>query len=291
MPQRVEFWGDLGKLVGHLRLPESASATPRPCVVLCAGMSLTKEVWLPAHAEQFVAAGFATLNFDYSTFGESDGQPRCRLHCAQQVRDTQAAISYVASLPEVDAARIALYGVSLGASVAIATAGRDRRVRAAVAVAGPMDLHRVWRGFDGFDAFAAKVARARTRFTATGEVSYIAVPRLLASDPETAALLQAEAPKYPTWRQEVSFESLADLFAFRPEEEAPHARGALLFVYPEKDELIARFEMQSAYSRAGGPAKLVALKGAHHVDVYKREGAFDEVVTTALAWYRRYVTG
>lgn len=286
---KVHFWGDLGRLVGDLRVPAGDSSQPRPCVVLCAGMSLTKEVWLPTHAERFVDAGFVTLNFDYSTFGESDGQPRCRLNCEQQVCDTQAAISYVASLPGVDSDRIGLYGVSLGASVAIATAGRDRRVRAAVAVAGPMDLHRVWRGFDGFEAFAAKVAKARTTFTATGEVSYISVPRLLASDPETAALLKAEGPKYPTWRQEVTFESLQDLFAFRPEADAPSARGALLFVYPEKDLLIARFEMQSAYSRAGGPASLVALEDAHHVDVYKCEGAFDQVVTTALRWYREHL--
>lgn len=290
MLERVEFYGDLGKLVGLIRRPDAdLHPGPRPCVVFCAGMSLTKEVWLPPHAERLVAAGYVTLNFDYSTFGESDGQPRCRLNCGQQVRDVRAAITYMAELTDVAADRIGLYGVSLGASVAVATAGQDDRVRAAVAVAGPMDLARVWRGFAGFSGFSAKVDAARAAFVAGGEPSYIGVPRLLASDPETAALLQSEDERYPTWRQEVTFESLADLFAFRPEDHAAAARGALCFVYPEKDELIARFEMQSAYARARSPAKLVALAGAHHVDVYKKEGAFEEVVSTAIAWFGEHV--
>lgn len=284
MPTRVEFHGDLGRLIGDLRLPADAS-TPRPCVVFCAGMSLTRQVWLPDHAERLRAAGYATLNFDYSTFGDSDGEPRCRLNCAQQVRDTRAALSFVKGLAEVDGDRLGLYGVSLGASVAIATAGQDARVRAAVAVAGPMDLHRVWRGFGGFPGFSAKVNKARRRFTATGEATWIDVPRLLASDPETAELLRAENDRYPTWRQEVTFESLADLFAFRPEEHAPSIRGAAMYIFPELDALIARFEMQSAWSRTPQPSELVCLPNAHHVDVYKREGAFEHVVGHALRWY------
>lgn len=282
------FHGDLGRLAGVLRLPDTFEP-PLPCVVLCAGMSLTKEVWLPEHAERLVAAGYATLNFDYSTFGGSDGQPRCRLNCQQQVRDVQSALSFVSDLPEIDEGRLGLYGVSLGASVAAATAGRDRRVGAAVAVAGPMDLARVWRGFPGFSGFSAKVDAARRTFTATGEASYIDVPRLLASDPETAELLRAEDSKYPTWRQEVTFESLADLFLFRPEDELPRARAAILFVYPEHDALIARFEMQSAYARAGGPAELLALKGAQHVDVYRREGAFQRVLDAASGWFAQHL--
>ncbi len=290
LQERVVFRGDLGDLVGILRAPDGAAAdSPRPCVVICAGMSLTKEVWLPDHADRFVAAGFVTLNFDYSTFGESAGDPRCRLNCAQQVRDTRAALTYAASRPEVDATHLGLYGVSLGASVSVATAGCDDRVGAVVAVAGPMDLHRVWRGFDGFDGFSAKVDKARARFVATGEVSYIGVPRLLASDPDTAALLQSEDAKYPTWRQEVTFESLQDLFAFRPEATAESSRAASMFIYPELDALIARFEMLSAYARSPRPSALVALPDAHHVDVYKREGAFGQVIEHATGWYRQHL--
>lgn len=61
--QEVHFRGDLGDLVGVLRLPAGAAPDAAvPVIICCAGMSLTREVWLPAHAERFVAAGFATLS-------------------------------------------------------------------------------------------------------------------------------------------------------------------------------------------------------------------------------------
>jgi hypothetical protein len=37
----------------------------------------------------------------------------------------------------------------------VATAGLDARAKATVAVAGPMDLGRVWRAYPGFEGFRA----------------------------------------------------------------------------------------------------------------------------------------
>lgn len=48
------------------------------------------------------------------------------------MRAVDDGVSWVASQPDVDAARIALLGVSLGAAVALAQAGQDDRVRAVV---------------------------------------------------------------------------------------------------------------------------------------------------------------
>ena len=202
--------------MGILRFPEDLEPGQRTgAIVYCAGMSLTKEVWLPEHAEEMRRAGWITLNFDYGYFGESEGEPRRRLLPPQQVKDTRRALDLVAAMEEVDETRLGLYGASLGASVAVATAGEDDRVQCTVAVAGPMDLGRVWRAFDGFDRFSQKVDRAREVFEATGEVSYISLSRLLAGDPETVELLVAEEPHYPRWSLEVTFESLQDLFRFK----------------------------------------------------------------------------
>jgi len=253
-------------------------------------MSLTKEVWLPEHAEELRRAGWITLNFDYRYFGESDGEPRRRLLPPRQVEDTRSALDYLSNLDVVDPDRLGLYGASLGASVAVATAGQDPRVRCVVAVAGPMDLGRVWRAFDGFDAFSAKVDRARAAFEATGDVSYISVARLLAGDPETVALLVEEEPAYPRWSLEITFESLHDLFRFCPEERVEEiAPGAALFIAPEQDELIASVEMKSAYERANEPKRLEILKGARHVDIYRRGSAFGPVVELSKGWFHEHM--
>jgi hypothetical protein len=45
---RVEFPSGDGLCVGHLRTPAGLQdGEQRPIIVYCAGMSLTKEVWLP----------------------------------------------------------------------------------------------------------------------------------------------------------------------------------------------------------------------------------------------------
>jgi fermentation-respiration switch protein FrsA (DUF1100 family) len=251
-------------------------------------MSLTKEVWLPAHAERMVEAGYITLNFDYRYFGESTGSPRGRLLPSEQVVDTIAAIDFVEQIPETGA--IGLYGASLGASVAVATAGRDPRVQSCMAVAGPMDLGRVWRAFDGFDGFRAKVQAARTKFEETGDVSRISVARLLASDPETCALLREEEPRYPNWSLDITFESLLDLFSFCPEDWVHRiAPRSICFVCPEHDDLIATTELHSAHAKAGEPKRLVVLEGARHVDIYKTEGAFEAVVQASMDWYGEHL--
>lgn len=285
--RRVEIHGDVGRLAAVVRVPHGLEAgARRPCLVMCAGMSLTKEVWLVPHAERFAAAGFVTLSFDYSTFGESEGAPRCRLNLPQQVRDVRAVLDFAAGLPEVDPERLGLFGVSLGASIAVAAAGHDPRVRAVVAVAGPMDLTRVWSALPGFEGFRAKVDAARRRFAVTGEASTIPLHKLVAADPETVARIEADTARFPGWRPELSFESLRDLFEFRPEQVAHAIRpGAALFVAPGADELIGAQELPSAAARAPG-ARLEVLPGARHVQVYEEGPVFERLLELSLEHYR-----
>lgn len=287
--RRVTFHSEGAALAGVLRLPKGACGdAPCPAVVFCAGMSLTKEVWLPAQAEALVATGFATLNFDYTFFGESEGEPRRRLVPWRQVRDVRNALTFLETVPEVDAQRLGVSGTSLGAPVAV-SAAVDPRVRAGVAIAGPMDLGRVWSAFDGFQAFKAKVERARRNYVATGEVSYVSVARLLKSDPETVALLEAEVERYEHWSLEITFESLLDLFAFNAEATLERVRGALLFMAPEQDDLIAGCEALSGFAKAPEPKALVKLPG-RHVDVYRSEGeTHQRVLSEQIAWFEQHL--
>lgn len=280
------------RLAAVLRLPAGASATAKvPAVVCCQGFSLVKEVWLPKNAEALNAAGYATLNLDYRFFGESGGEPRCRLVPSAQVEDVRAGLGFLETVPEVDATRLGVFGISLGASVAVGVAGRDMRVKALVAVAGPGDLRRVWSAFPDFAKFEAKVLEARRVYASTGEVRYVAVPKLLSSDPETCALLVAENPKYPTWRLEITFESLADLFEFAPEDDLPKSRAASLFVYPENDALITKSEMVSLYAKARGKKKLHPLPGLSHHEVYAEGGGFEPLMKETLAFLGEHLRG
>ena len=286
MDKAIEFFSNGLRLKGVLRHPAGFEPSRQvPAVVMCQGFSLTKEVWMTPFAKALNDAGYLTLSLDYSTFGESEGQPRCRLVPWMQVEDVRNALTFLETLPEVRPAALGLFGVSLGASVAVAVAGTDARVAAMVAAAGPGDLNRVWSVFPGYPTFYEKIRAARRAFVSTGKVSYIALTRLLASDPEECAMVERDAPSYPGWRPEVTFESLHDLVEFRPEDEAPNIRGASLYIYAQNDVLISPFEVQSLYSKTGGPKELFCLEKLPHPEIYGEGKGFAPMVERSLRFF------
>lgn len=290
--RRVVFQCDGTEVVGVVGVPggvPEGTSAKYPALVFCVGFSLVKEVWLLDFARRLRKAGFVTLNLDYRTFGESGGEPRCRLSPRLQVEDVRAGLTFLESLPEVDATRLGVFGVSLGATVAAGAAAVDSRVRAGVAVAGPGDLERVWNGLPNFAAFRDKVHAARVKYTTSGEVSYVRVEKLLASDPETVALLVEEQKKHPRWRLEVTFESLEDLFSFSAERGLERSRG-MLFLHPAADELVGKFESISMYTRAGEPKAFVALEGVRHAQIYGQGEAFERVCAESERWLVEQLT-
>ena len=285
MERKVTIHSEGTRLAGVLRLPDGLAPGQKvPALVMCQGFSLVKEVWLPKNAAELNRAGYATLSLDYRYFGESEGEPRCRLVPRHQVLDVRAGLTFLETVPEVDTSRLGVFGISLGASVAVGVAGTDERVKALVAVAGPGDLERVWAAFADFPKFREKVLAARRTYVSTGEVTYAAVPKLLSSDPATCELLVKESANHPTWRLEVTFESLADLFEFAPEDDLPKSRAASLFVYPGEDALITKSEMVSLYAKARGKKKLVSLPGLAHHEVYAEGRAFDPLMRETLSF-------
>ena len=117
----------------------------------------------------------------------------------------------------------------------------------------------------------------------TGEVRMVAVTKLLSSDPETCAKIEKDAPTIPTWRPEITFESLAHLFRFRPEQVAPFVRASC-FIYCGEDELIGRGEAVSAWANAREPKKLVKLEGVRHVEIYGEGRGFVPAVDAMKAF-------
>lgn len=79
--------------------------------------------------------GFNVLLFDYRGFGRSD-VPDGPLTREGLAEDTLAALDYLASRPDIDISRIAVYGYSLGATFALYAAAERPWVCAAVAFAG-----------------------------------------------------------------------------------------------------------------------------------------------------------
>ena len=101
------------------------------CVIMADRGAVTKEPGTDLFAKRFHEAGFAVLAFDYRRLGESGRQPRQVVRIREQLTDWQAAIAF-GGLPEVDPARLAIWGFSLSGGH-FSVAARNPQPAAAIA--------------------------------------------------------------------------------------------------------------------------------------------------------------
>ena len=116
------------------------------CVIMAGGGAVIKEPGTDLSAKRFHDAGFAVLAFDYRRLGESGGQPHQVVRIRERLTGWQAAIAFAAGLPEVDPARLAIWGFSLpaygsrgGVEPLVGLAVRLRAPGAEVRVCAPPD--------------------------------------------------------------------------------------------------------------------------------------------------------
>ncbi|MGX9787145.1 alpha/beta hydrolase [Mycobacterium sp. MMS18-G62] len=128
--ERVDFRSRGVRCAAWLTLPPTPG--PHPAVVLVHGLGATHDMMLAQYEQHFAAAGIATLAFDYRNTGASDGQPRQHISVRGQCQDVEEAVDHLKSLPEIDAARIGLWGTSLGGMNVIRTAATRDDVAVAV---------------------------------------------------------------------------------------------------------------------------------------------------------------
>jgi len=95
-------------LAGILRKP--AGAARPPLVVMCMGLDSTKEE-MDTNESVFLARGMATLTFDGP--GQGEGEYDFAIRGDYEVA-VKAVLDYVGSRGDLDAARVGLWGVSLG---------------------------------------------------------------------------------------------------------------------------------------------------------------------------------
>src|SRR5579875_19641 len=116
-----------------------AAAKP-PAVIMVPGLDSTKEE-LQATAEYYLARGLATIAVD----GPGQGESEYELPIEPAYEKVAAAVvDYLRTRDDIDAAKIGLFGVSLGGYYAARAAAYEPRLRAAVALAGPYRFDLDW---------------------------------------------------------------------------------------------------------------------------------------------------
>jgi pimeloyl-ACP methyl ester carboxylesterase len=127
----------IGPYVGVLRKP---SASRCPVLVMAPGLDSTKEE-LHAYEEPFLARGVAVLAIDGPGQGEAEYEIPI---CGDYERAATAVVDWIEKRSDLDAKRIAVWGVSLGGYYAPRAAAYERRLRACIALSGPFDWAEIW---------------------------------------------------------------------------------------------------------------------------------------------------
>lgn len=184
-------------LKGTLYLPDGAKEA-RPVVILLPMMAKDRKSW-GDFPKKLSAAGWAVLALDQRGHGESVWQGKKRKvftkftnsEFAKMVTDLDAILAALSKQKKADVTRVAVYGASIGANVALVYGAGHPEVKAAALLSPGMD----YKGITTSDAAAAYRNRPAL-VVAAGQDGYSALStRKLADKMGASATLKIYAGK------------------------------------------------------------------------------------------------
>jgi pimeloyl-ACP methyl ester carboxylesterase len=264
--------------------PAAGQAGEAPVVVMAHGLSGTRRDRLGAFAERFAAAGFAALVFDHRGFGDSGGEPDL-FDPARQLEDWRAAIAFARSLPEIDAAKVATFGSSMGGGNALAAAAGDSGIAAAISQVPFLDIVR--QAHRSSPLVAARMLAAAARGAHLPAVGQPDEPALInAPGGEEGWRRVVSIGEDSRWRNRVSSRWLLGA-PYRPVKYAAKLHCPWLVCVGEADRVAKPGPAISA-AKSAPKGELRTYPGVDHFDIYDGP-AHEAVVADEIDFLRRHL--
>jgi pimeloyl-ACP methyl ester carboxylesterase len=260
---QVTFASDGLKLSGVVHVPDGlANGERRPAVVMMHGFGANKNGGPEWVCRQFESWGYVALRFDFRGCGDSEGE-RGRVISMEEVADARNAVSYMAARPEVDPARIALCGSSLGAGVAVHAAAIDPRVGAVILENGLGHGERIIRSMhtpESWQTFLQLMEDGIRHRENTGTSKMIHRFDIFEMPKELQVNLTSNGSL-----MQFTAETAVSFFMFRPEEMIGRiAPRPILILHSARDRVCRAEEAFSLARHANPPFELHLLDGADH---------------------------
>ena len=283
MRKEISFDSRGHKLVGYLHLPAGQSADSRASTIVMIGPADGSKEHAPSiYAERFARLGYAALAFDHTSYGDSEGTPRCDEDPFVKSEDIKNAVSFLQGRPEVDPDRIVGVGVCAGGGYLPYTAATDRRIKAVATVSAITSPRAtIVSGFAGpWQHLMAAAGAARAAYASGGEARYVPfMPDGLQSEwvENGKKFYLTERNLDPDWENRTLLWSYDKLVQFS-------ALDIIDLLTPTPLLVIAGTaaetfdQSQQAYDRAREPKELFLIEGGKHFDFYDRP----EFVTPAI---------
>ena len=248
--ERFDFTGADGqRLSARFDQPD---APPRATALFAHCFTCGKDIFAAGKiAEALAADGVATLRFDFTGLGHSDGE-FANTTFSSNVDDLVAAADHLRGRGQPPAI---LIGHSLGGAAVIAAAHRIAEAKAVATIGAPADPEHVTHNF------AADLSR-------------------IERDGEAEVTLAGR-------RFTIKKAFLDDLAAQRQADRIADLRRALLVMHAPTDDVVGVDNATRIFVAAKHPKAFVGLDGASHLLGRKRDAAF--VGQMIAAWAQRYV--
>jgi dipeptidyl aminopeptidase/acylaminoacyl peptidase len=237
------------QMIGMLHLPEVPG--PVPAVAIYHGFTGTK---IEPHrifvkmARALNALGIAAVRFDFRGSGDSEGD-FADMTVTGEISDAVKILDFLAGLPEVDASRLGILGLSMGGAVAATVAGIDARVKSLTLWSAVADFKIFER-----DPEAIELARKQGYLDVSGNV--------------------------------LKMDFYEDIQKQKPAETVGNYRGAALIVHGDADPTVP-VSHADIYEKALSVASRVdkfILPGADHT--YNRMDWEKAVIERTAAWFK-----
>ncbi len=282
--QELFFESDGTALCGWLARP--AGDGPHPLVILVHGLSGIVDLDLAEYAEHFVAGGYACFAYDHRNWGRSAGWPRSETDPWRQVADLREAVSYVRSLPGIDAERIGLWGTSYAGGHVLTVSALDRRVKCVVSQVPLTSGSRTFDSWVPADKRLSFLARIDADRDARRRGALPGITLAATKGSETAEWV-ARKDVSGRYRNELTLRSFDLLRSYEPMSFVPAiAPTPLLMIIAARDTTTPTAWQQETFARSGEPHKLLSID-CRHYDVYME--SLDEAARAALSWYRTHL--
>ena len=177
--KEVSFNSNGVNLKGHLFLPPDFKDTQKyPAAIVTGSWTSVKEQMPDEYASLLALDGFISLTFDFTGFGESEGQPRQMEDHKLKIADIKAAVDFLSSNKNVDMERLSGLGICASAGYMAHATARDERMRNLVLVApwlhNPEIAGTIYDFRPGGTEGLLRAAReAKEQYAETGEMPYV----------------------------------------------------------------------------------------------------------------------
>jgi cephalosporin-C deacetylase-like acetyl esterase len=298
--REVEFISGGETVRGDLLLPEGDG--PFPVVVMAGGWCYVKELRQPQYAADFVRRGFAALIFDYRRMGASDGEPRQHIEPWDQIEDYKNAITFVSSLPEIDATRIGIWGISYSGGHVLIVGATDPRVKSVVSNVPVIDGYEtMWRmhGTVRFRMLKSLIAEERVKRTESGTHSYMPMSGTPAGpndelsvwpdDDVRTVFEELKATQAPRHEHRNTIASTERLMEYDASVFAPRLINVpTMMIVADGDDITMWDQEIAAFDAIPSPRKeLVVIPSTSHMTLYSDVTALDFAARAAGSWFSR----